>query len=117
MPNLPWIPVDDFNQPSGWARPEVGQDRARAYCEMLERGEILFFSEPPFELSAEDRQFLLAQEWSELRMHKNVSYRPGGDSCEVFPAVPQPSAVAGILGRLFGGSDRVSGEISCAIRR
>jgi hypothetical protein len=79
MPNFPWIPVDDFMHPSGWARPEVRQARARAYCEMLERGEILFFSEPPFKLPAEDREFLLAQEWAELRMHKNVSYRPGED--------------------------------------
>lgn len=77
MPNPPWISVDDFKHPSGWSRLETGQDRARAYCEMLERGEILFFSEPPFNLPAEDREFLLAQEWAELRMHKNVSYRPG----------------------------------------
>ena len=79
MPNLPWIPVDDFKPPSGWMHPEARQDRARAYCEMLERGQILFFSEPPFKLPPEDRQFLLAQEWAELRMHKNVSYRPGED--------------------------------------
>jgi len=79
MPDFPWISVDDFRQPSGWVRPEAGQARARAYCEMLERGEILFFSEPPFKLPAEDRQFLLAQQWAELRMHKNVSYRPGED--------------------------------------
>jgi 3-deoxy-D-manno-oct-2-ulosonic acid (Kdo) hydroxylase len=46
---------------------------------MLERGEILLFSDPPFKLAAEDRDFLLAQQWAELRMHKNVSYRPGED--------------------------------------
>lgn len=79
MPNIPWIAVDDFKHPSGWVRPEVHQARARAYCEMLERGEILFFNEPPFKFPAEDQQFLLAQEWAELRMHKNVSYRPGED--------------------------------------
>ncbi len=71
--------MDDFKYPSGWVRPETRQARTRACGEMLERGEILFFNELPFKFSAEDREFLLAQEWSELRMHKNVSYRPGED--------------------------------------
>ena len=39
-----------------------------------------FFRELPFYLPAEDRDFLLAQPWSELRLHKNVSYRPGKDA-------------------------------------
>lgn len=71
--------MTDFKQTSGWVRPEVAATRARVCCEMLERGEILFFSEPPFNLPAEDRKFLLAQQWAEMRMHKNVSYRPGED--------------------------------------
>ncbi|HEY6442091.1 MAG TPA: Kdo hydroxylase family protein [Candidatus Acidoferrales bacterium] len=79
MSTFAWIPVDDFKYPSGWVRPETRQARTRACGEMLERGEILFFNELPFKFSAEDREFLLAQEWSELRMHKNVSYRPGED--------------------------------------
>jgi hypothetical protein len=79
MSNVPWIPVTDFKQASGWVRPEMREARARACCEMLEGGEILFFSELPFDLPDEDRKFLLAQEWAEMRMHKNVSYRPGED--------------------------------------
>ena len=47
---------------------------------MLEHGQILFFREPPFDFPAADQKFLLEQEWSELRMHKNVSYRPSEDS-------------------------------------
>src|SRR5579863_9168446 len=78
MPNLPWVIVEDYKQPNGWVGREPGA-RSRAYCEMLERVQILFFREPPFSLPAEDREFLLAQEWAELRMHKNVSYRPGED--------------------------------------
>jgi 3-deoxy-D-manno-oct-2-ulosonic acid (Kdo) hydroxylase len=46
---------------------------------MLERGQILFFPVPPFDLPPDDRGFLLGQRWTELRMHKNVSYRPGDD--------------------------------------
>lgn len=76
MTNLPWILVEDYRLPAGWVRREQREARARAYCEMLESGRILFFRELPFHLPAEDRDFLLAQEWAELRLHKNVSYRP-----------------------------------------
>jgi len=46
---------------------------------MAERGQILFFRDLPFELSSDDQNFLREQQWSELRMHKNVSYRPSED--------------------------------------
>lgn len=55
------------------------EERARAYCEFLEKGQILLFRELPFSLPQADQEFLLAQEWTELRLHKNVSYRPGED--------------------------------------
>ena len=79
MPNLPWILVEDYKQGAGWKRPEQRETRARAYCDLLERGQILFFKELPFHFPAEDREFLVTQEWAELRMHKNVSYRPSED--------------------------------------
>ncbi len=79
MANSPWVSVEDYKLPAGWLRPEQPEAQARAYCELLERGEILFFHEAPFYLPQEDRDFLLAQRWSELRLHKNVSYRPGED--------------------------------------
>jgi hypothetical protein len=79
MPNLPWILVEDYKQGAGWKRPEQRETRARAYCDLLERGQILFFHELPFHFPAGDREFLVTQEWAELRMHKNVSYRPGED--------------------------------------
>jgi len=75
----PWTEVRDYNVTAGWVPAEGKDARARAYCELLERGEILFFREPPFRLPAEDREFLLAQQWTELRLHKNVSYRPSED--------------------------------------
>jgi hypothetical protein len=79
LPSVPWIEVEDYKFPGGWARPEQRDARARTWCELLERGQILFFKEPPFQLPREDRDFLVAQEWAELRLHKNVSYRPGDD--------------------------------------
>ena len=77
--NLPWILVEDYKRTKGWIGAEQHEARARAYCGMLERGQILFFREPPFELPASHQQFLLQQQWSEMRMHKNVSYRPSED--------------------------------------
>lgn len=77
--NLPWILVEDYRRGVGWGNPDQHEARARSYCELLERGQILLFREPPFELPAEDQKFLLEQEWAELRLHKNVSYRPGED--------------------------------------
>ena len=75
----PWVAVEDYKSPSGWLRAEQREARARVYCEQLERGQILFFARPPFELPEADRSFLLNQRWTELRLHKNVSYRPSED--------------------------------------
>lgn len=72
--------VEDYKLKSAWAQGQQREARARAYCELLESGQILFFREMPFLIPAEDREFLLAQQWSELRLHKNVSYRPSEDS-------------------------------------
>ena len=72
MTNLPWIMVEDYKYPTGWIGYEQQEARARAYCELAERGQILFFRELPFNLPAEDQQFLREQEWTELRLHKNT---------------------------------------------
>ncbi|MFZ3218348.1 MAG: Kdo hydroxylase family protein [Candidatus Acidiferrales bacterium] len=79
MANLPWILVEDYRCPGGWVGREQHEARGRAYCELIERGQILVFRELPFHMPAEDQQFLREQEWTELRMHKNVSYRPSED--------------------------------------
>ena len=79
MANQPFIFVEDYKMPGGWVGAERHEARARAYCEMAERGQILFFRELPFDLPLEDQKFLREQEWTELRMHKNVSYRPSED--------------------------------------
>lgn len=74
--STPWIAVEDYRSGAGWLNPSQREARARHYCEALESGQILLFCEPPFALPAADQKFLLAQEWAELRLHKNVSYRP-----------------------------------------
>lgn len=45
----------------------------------LETGDILFFEKTPFELTADDRAFLLAQKQVSASYHKNISYRPAQD--------------------------------------
>src|SRR5215831_7056623 len=79
MTSAPGVVVKDYKSVDGWTQPTDPTARSRAYCQQLERGEILFFSEPPFDLPQSDREFLLAQQWAEMRLHKNVSYRPGAD--------------------------------------
>jgi hypothetical protein len=79
MTNPSPILVDDYKSPGGWVGAQQRVERGRTYCEMIERGQILQFEEPPFLFPAVDQEFLRHQEWTELRMHKNVSYRPGED--------------------------------------
>ena len=79
MPNPSCILIEDYKSQGGWVGTEQRAERGRAYCEMLERGQILQFREPPFPFPVADQEFLRNQEWTELRMHKNVSYRPGED--------------------------------------
>jgi hypothetical protein len=76
---MPWIDVQQYRFPVGWTEPLSAEQLARENCEKLERGEILFFDSPPFDLPQEDRQFLLGQRQSGFKGHKNISYRPKTD--------------------------------------
>jgi hypothetical protein len=79
--------------PSGLPVETSGQqERARWCCAQLEEGNILFFPTTPFEFPSEDVQFLLTQQQSGARVHKNIAYRPvqdrltgyaGGDAAQV----------------------------------
>jgi hypothetical protein len=64
------------------ARVEVSKNQpesAQWYCDQLERGNILFFSQVPFEFPQADWDFLLSQKQTGSRFHKNISYRPTQD--------------------------------------
>ncbi|GBC85413.1 hypothetical protein HRbin11_01862 [bacterium HR11] len=54
-------------------------ERRRDYCRQLEAGHILFFPTAPFDLSPEDRAFLLSVRQAESAYHKNIAYRPAQD--------------------------------------
>jgi hypothetical protein len=76
---MPWIDVEQYQYPHGWTEPSIAEQIARDNCEKLERGGILFFRNPPFDLPEADRQFLLGQRQSGFKGHKNISYRPNTD--------------------------------------
>src|SRR5690349_7023419 len=90
MQNENWIVVQDYKFPGGWTTAGAGagsssgntsdkEARARALCRELEAGKILVFPKLPYEFPSDEREFLLSREWNELRLHKNVSYRPDDD--------------------------------------
>lgn len=49
------------------------------YCRRLEQGDIVFFDHIPFQLPANDIEFLLSARQNNTRLHKNISYRPEQD--------------------------------------
>lgn len=59
--------------------PGQGPAREREVCRVLEEGNILLFPRTPFDLPAQDREFLLRQRQTEAGYHKNIAYRPEGD--------------------------------------
>jgi hypothetical protein len=69
------LKVSEFRN-GGW--PEAGNATglSKHYCEQLEAGHILLFTETPFRLKRDDRQFLLNVRQSNANYHKNISYRP-----------------------------------------
>lgn len=86
MHNADWITVGDYRFPGGWTDANTSggtspdkDARARALCRELEAGRILLFPKLPYEFPSDEREFLLSREWNELRLHKNVSYRPKDD--------------------------------------
>lgn len=69
--------INDYKFPGGWSGDALS--RSADACRRLERGEILFFSDLPFDLPEEHQEFLLAQKQADSRFHKNISYRPKTD--------------------------------------
>ena len=73
------VDVTEYRFPTGWIDPSRADELAHQYCASLEDGEIIAFDSIPFDFPQADRDFLLSQKQSGLKVHKNVSYRPAGD--------------------------------------
>jgi 3-deoxy-D-manno-octulosonic acid hydroxylase-like protein len=75
---MPWLTIDDYGN-AGWTSAINAAARTRQYCAELERGNILYFSAPPFDLPRADMEFLVSLTPADSRLHKNISYRPEQD--------------------------------------
>ena len=85
---MPWLDVGDYRG-GEWSAGTDPQQRARYYCQQLEQGSILFFSQPPFAFPHEDANFLINQPQTNSRLHKNISYRPEEDVMRGFGGDPK----------------------------
>jgi len=94
---MPWLKVDDYRSDGYHA--DNPHDRARHYCAELEKGQILFFSAPPFALPKEDIDFLVSLKPADSRLHKNISYRPEQNVLRGFSDDSNQSRVQDIMQR------------------
>src|SRR5947209_18042276 len=78
-PDMQWVEVSDYGYPGGWVPGMDGVQRSREYCRRLEEGKVVYLPTIPFNLSQDDRDFLLSQKQSAFKGHKNISYRPASD--------------------------------------
>ncbi|MGB2590581.1 MAG: Kdo hydroxylase family protein [Candidatus Acidiferrum sp.] len=65
--------------PTAHPSPAESAARGRSLCAQLEAGNILFFSDPPFSIPQDDRDFLLGRTQTSSALHKNIAYRPAED--------------------------------------
>jgi hypothetical protein len=71
----------DLAQRKGLPEPNSGANsEARAWCQRLEAGDILYFPHTPIPLRPEDLSFLLGQQQTGSTLHKNIAYKPNLDS-------------------------------------
>lgn len=75
---MQWAEFNDYTS-NGWPGGTDAGERSREACRTIEQGRIIYFAQPPFELSQDDREFLLSQKQSAFKGHKNISYRPTTD--------------------------------------
>jgi hypothetical protein len=94
---MPWLKVDDYG-PDGWGAGDFLW-RGRHYCSELEKGQILFFSTPPFDLPQGDIEFLVSLTPADSRLHKNISYRPEQDVLRGFADAANEARVHDIMQR------------------
>jgi hypothetical protein len=95
------LEVRDFVYPGGFQT--EGRERSRWYCEQLEANGVLYFSQPPFEFSAGDREFLISQRRADSAVHKNVSYRPAQNKLR---GIEGSSEVKNRLSEIMGNYSR-----------
>jgi len=73
--------------------------QARAWCALLEAGDILYFPQTPVPILPEDLAFLLGQQQTDSSLHKNIAYKPNIDKLS---GVDTKTADAAAVARLQG---------------
>jgi hypothetical protein len=92
---MPWHEIVDYD--ATWPA-----SRAREACAQLEAGEILYFPRPPFALTSQDLEALVALRPADSRLHKNISYRPMQDLLRGFSGSPdETTRVHDIMRRYY----------------
>src|ERR1700722_12504343 len=59
---------------------DVPETQARAWCQRLEAGDILYFPQTPIQFRPKDLSFLLGQQQTGSTLHKNIAYKPNLDT-------------------------------------
>ncbi len=59
--------------------PDDPEAQARAWCRRLEAGDILYFPQTPIHIRPQDLSFLLGQQQTGSKLHKNIAYKPSLD--------------------------------------
>ncbi len=82
--------------------------QARAWCALLEAGDILYFPQTPVPILPEDLAFLLGQQQTDSSLHKNIAYKPNIDRLSgVDPKTADAAAVARLQGIMRAYSQQV----------
>jgi hypothetical protein len=71
--------------------PNPSPAQARALCERLEAGDILYFAQTPVPVPAEDLSFLLGRQQTGSTLHKNIAYKPNLDAVSGHDASTGPA--------------------------
>jgi hypothetical protein len=77
----------------------VSESQARAWCALLEAGEILYFPQTPVPIPQDDLALLLGQQQTDSSLHKNIAYKPNIDKLS---GMDTKTADAAAVSRLQG---------------
>ncbi|MGA8668260.1 MAG: Kdo hydroxylase family protein [Terracidiphilus sp.] len=83
-------------------------EQVRTWCALLEAGGILYFPQTPVPIPAADLQFLLGQQQTGSRLHKNIAYKPDRDQLS---GVDKKSATHADLEQLHSVMRRYSASV------
>jgi len=88
-------------------------EQPRAWCALLEAGEVLYFPQTPVPIPADDLRFLLDQRQTGSALHKNIAYKPARDQLS---GVDEKSTDANEVEQLRAVMRRHSASVAAFLR-